>query len=408
MTRDYDSGGSVFVYYVTVEDILNLDIARDWKVLAGAGGLGKTVSWFYICQENEIAPWVQGRELMILYGSGVKRDTANLVRMVEICAERQISAILVLIGHYFLELPAEMLDEADKLDVPIITMPASIPIGTVTKAVAYMMFSERHSMRRGGEALRDIIYGYDEDERSHFNTIERAGYKLRKRSFVAVMRTSDGALYEMTDTQHILTDVCSVLNTPVAYIQKNRIVALTGTDDQNSVHSLMEAGERLVSLASEKYGLRNMYFALGSQITSRNNIKSSYRDAVNTVRAIKVYPISRKCRNYAELPAIIRMLFRTDDHEFIRSCFSQELGGIIDYDKKHNAELLMTLERFFEENCNASRAADKLYIHRNTMNNRLRLIFDILGHDCSDPEKRFAVECSIYCYKYFNMQEEQK
>ena len=102
------------------------------------------------------------------------------------------------------------------------------------------------------------------------------------------------------------------------------------------------------------------------------------------------------------------MLFRTDDHEFIRSCFSQELGGIIDYDKKHNAELLMTLERFFEENCNASRAADKLYIHRNTMNNRLRLIFDILGHDCSDPEKRFAVECSIYCYKYLNMQEEQK
>ena len=398
----------IFLYYVTVKDILDLDIAKDWKVLAGNGGLSKTVSWFYICQEDEITPWVQGRELMILYGSGVKRDTANLVRMVDICAERQISAILVLIGHYFLELPAEMMDEADRLDVPVITMPASIPIGAVTKSVAYLLFSERHYMRRGGEALRDIIYGYDEDERSHFNTIERAGYKMRRRSFVAVMRTSDRALSEMTDTQHILTDVCNVLNTPIAYIQKNRIVALTGTDDTDSVNSLMEAGERLVSLASEKYGLKNMYFALGSQITQKNTIKSSYRDAVNTVRAVDVYPITRKCRNFAELPAIIKMLFRTDDRDFIRSCYEQELGGIIEYDKKHNAELLITLERFFEENCNASRAADKLYIHRNTMNNRLRLIFDILGHNCSDPEKRFAAENAIYCFKYLNMQEEQK
>ena len=169
----------IFLYYITVKDILDLDIAKDWKVLAGNGGLSKTVSWFYICQDDEITPWVQGRELMILYGSGVKRDTANLVRIVDICSERQISAILVLIGHYFMELPAEMLDEADRLDVPVITMPASIPIGAVTKAVAYLLFSERHYMRRGGEALRDIIYGYDEDERSHFNAIERAGYKMR-------------------------------------------------------------------------------------------------------------------------------------------------------------------------------------------------------------------------------------
>lgn len=396
------------MYYVTVKDILDLDIARDWKVLAGSGGLSKTVSWFYICQDDEITPWVQGRELMILYGSGVKRDTANLVRIVDICAERQISAILVLIGHYFMELPAEMLDEADHLDVPIITMPASIPIGSVTKAVAYLLFSERHYIRRGGEALRDIIYGYDEDERSHFNTIERAGYKLRRQTFVAVMRTSDRALSEMSDTQHILTDVCNVLNTPIAYIQKNRIVALTGTDDADSVNTLMEAGERFVELASEKYGLKNMYFALGSRITSKNTIKSSYRDAVNTVKAVDIYPVDRKCRNFAELPAIIKMLFQTDDHDFIRSCYEHELGGIIDYDRRHNAELLITLERFFEENCNASRAADKLYIHRNTMNNRLHLIFDILGHDCSDPEKRFAAENAIYCCKYLNMQEEQK
>ena len=170
----------------------------------------------------------------------------------------------------------------------------------------------------------------------------------------------------------------------------------------------MDAGERLVALAAEKYGLKNMYFALGSQINPKNTIKSSYRDAVNTVRAIDAYPVNKKCRNYAELPAIIKMLFRTDDRDFVRSCYEQELGEIISYDQKHNTELLLTLERFFEENCNASHTADKLYIHRNTMNNRLRLIFDILGHDCSDPEKRFAAENAIYCYKYMNMQEEQK
>ncbi len=45
---------------VSCNDLLNLNIFRDIKLVAGESGIYKSISWTYICQTLDFSQWVNG------------------------------------------------------------------------------------------------------------------------------------------------------------------------------------------------------------------------------------------------------------------------------------------------------------------------------------------------------------
>lgn len=74
------------------------------------------------------------------------------------------------------------------------------------------------------------------------------------------------------------------------------------------------------------------------------------------------------------------------------------LGKLIDYDREHNSELLITLKVFFEHNQNAIKTAKALFIHYNTLRYRLETIEKLLGNVTKNPQKRLATEVALQIY----------
>lgn len=76
--------------------------------------------------------------------------------------------------------------------------------------------------------------------------------------------------------------------------------------------------------------------------------------------------------------------------------FAQEtLGVLMEYDTQNATELLKTLEIYFQENESLPQAAERLFIHANTLRNRLKKIEGILGMELNqaDVKVRFYVAC---------------
>ena len=76
--------------------------------------------------------------------------------------------------------------------------------------------------------------------------------------------------------------------------------------------------------------------------------------------------------------------------------FAQEtLEALIAYDSHNDTDLLRTLEIYFQENESLTLAAEKLFIHANTLRNRLKKIESILGVELNqaDVQVRFYVAC---------------
>ena len=65
------------------------------------------------------------------------------------------------------------------------------------------------------------------------------------------------------------------------------------------------------------------------------------------------------------------------------------------HDRKHNSDLIRTLRTFFAANANASEAADRLYLHRNSLPYRLSRIQKLTGLDLKDHQARLALQLGL-------------
>jgi DNA-binding PucR family transcriptional regulator len=76
------------------------------------------------------------------------------------------------------------------------------------------------------------------------------------------------------------------------------------------------------------------------------------------------------------------------------------------YDREHNSDLVHTLRVFFEANANASEAADRLFLHRNSMVYRLERVQDLTGLDLKNPKVRLALQLGLLSLDNENTEEE--
>ena len=97
--------------------------------------------------------------------------------------------------------------------------------------------------------------------------------------------------------------------------------------------------------------------------------------------------------SYADL-SVLKLLSHIPTEELDDFC-QEALGVLIAYDEENDADYLHTLEVFFEENESLPAAANRLFIHVNTLRNRIRKIGELLHTDLTltDHRVRFYVAC---------------
>lgn len=75
------------------------------------------------------------------------------------------------------------------------------------------------------------------------------------------------------------------------------------------------------------------------------------------------------------------------------------VSAIVEHDQKRGSQLLHTLYTYLVNERNQSLAAQKLFIHRNTLLNRLQRINDMTGVDLDDNNVRLHILLSCYMYE---------
>ncbi|MEO6501496.1 MAG: helix-turn-helix domain-containing protein, partial [Jatrophihabitantaceae bacterium] len=75
---------------------------------------------------------------------------------------------------------------------------------------------------------------------------------------------------------------------------------------------------------------------------------------------------------------IYGLLFSGAPRKDIETFLDDRLGPLLRYDAEHGTELLATLAAYFEAGGNVANAAGALYLHTNTMRQRLARIRELL------------------------------
>src|SRR5436309_16055126 len=110
----------------TVREAMRMSEFADARLLAGENGLDRPIEWVRLMETPEIQP--RAGDLLLTTGFPIKDDLAAQIRLIARIAESSGAGLVVKPHPYLRKLAPEMLNEADRLRVPLFTGPANVQL----------------------------------------------------------------------------------------------------------------------------------------------------------------------------------------------------------------------------------------------------------------------------------------
>jgi len=127
----------------TVREAMRMSEFADARLLAGENGLDRPIEWVRLMETPDIQP--RTGDLLLTTGFPIKDDLAAQIRLVGRIAESGGAGLMVKPHPYLRKLAPEMLTEANRLDVPLFTVPANVQLVDVMAQLLERIINAEHS-----------------------------------------------------------------------------------------------------------------------------------------------------------------------------------------------------------------------------------------------------------------------
>jgi hypothetical protein len=130
--------------------------------------------------------------------------------------------------------------------------------------------------------------------------------------------------------------------------------------------------------------------------TGPDEIATTYQEAERCTDALLSLGSSGQSASTAELGFVGLLLSeRRDTRRFV----ADTIGPVIEYDTRRGTALVATLEAYFGAGGSASRAAEALHVHVNTVTQRLERIGQLIGEQWQRPERALEVQLALRLHR---------
>jgi purine catabolism regulator len=116
---------------LTVGGLLEHDAMKGSSIVAGAGGAWRPVARLNVMTVPDIVRWTKADEFLLTTGYPLPRNAEGLCDLISRLAERGLAGVGVKQDEYLDEIPASVLELADRADFPIVLIPTSTALDDV-------------------------------------------------------------------------------------------------------------------------------------------------------------------------------------------------------------------------------------------------------------------------------------
>ncbi len=138
--------------------------------------------------------------------------------------------------------------------------------------------------------------------------------------------------------------------------------------------------------------------ALGREAGSVAAWQRSLREAEQALRIGRQLFDTGRVLRFSDL-GVYRLLVLMRESPEMWEFYRATLGALAEYDTRQGAELLKTLDAFFNNLGNLARTADALHVHRNTLLYRLTRVAEISNLNLDDAEDRLALWLALKAHR---------
>lgn len=401
----------------TAKDLLSLPSLSHMKLIGGAQGLSRNVTWPYVILCPPIGEWVSGGEFLIYYGANSVVEKVELAQLIRDAAQNDAAGILFLVGrHYILE---ENLDDdirrlADELKLPVFSHTSRAYVNSITKDIISLIQAREKDDTIANTFWYSLFFqNADVDELSTLNQALFLGYLPNYKYCVYIFEMLNSSDYfQKQESTHgsSFTETPSeffrMLSNKLGYIAQKETGSSWHVARQSSNVFVLPANtssqeqaadaffESLTFRMEQQYPGARFCIGKGNVRSRLFGIRESFIQAKRCLLAWKLLGEDRHFISYNDL-GFYQLLFEIPLASVMREYAARFLDPIRAYDKEHDAHLYETLCMWLECRCNKVQTANALFLHRNTLLGRLEKLEKLLGVSLEDADITFQLQTAV-------------
>lgn len=402
---------------ILVKDILKLKSLEEMKLVGGSIGLEKCIEWVYVseCLEDPLEgiKWLQGGEIVIITGVGIKSDINVLTKLIEGISEKNGAALIVNVGKYIREIPDEAIKIADKFQIPLFTLPWEVRLVEVSKEISNTIILARIEEKFMNDFLNNILFGQID---LGINIKEKAnyfGYNLQGKCCICIIKINGfeefvkvKKLYDEISIakvklalRKLVQDILEKYSLKVPIIDNEEEIIFLNRTEENSMNRLNKALKDIQEAIGKRMTGISINVGIGNGYEDLSLMKDSFNEAKIVIESLKCEGASQTIKKYNDI-GIYSLIFNIENKKILESYCKQVIGPILEKTKKNKEiSLVEILDTYLIENCNLTIAAEKLYLHRNTLTYRIKKIEQLLNCNLHNFEDCLRIKMALYISK---------
>lgn len=346
--------------------------------ICGEGNMSNLVNWVHMLEDPETAYFLHGHELIFTTGIA-PHDLEWFLVFAKGLVESEASGWVINIGPYIECVPEEVIDYCRQHDFPLFTIPWETRIVDITNDFCHKIIKAEENEVSLSGAFRNAIF-FPNNSTQYRSVLEGKAFDLLGEFSILVIDMKvpagkDVHTYEKVVRLH-LSKILFGVSDKFAFIMHDRqlIVVLQDYDEL----AVRDAVDRLMKVCN--YGGKKFRLTIGysSPASGVESLKKSYKRAVDVQKL--AYKKRQSYISYNDI-GILQLLIEIDDLKVMERFYEQTLGVLEDYDDKHQSDYFYILKCYLDNNNSVEKVAKETYVHRNTINYKIKKIKEILGSD---------------------------
>jgi purine catabolism regulator len=123
------------------------------EVLSGEDRLDQPIRWAHAGEAPNIASLLRGGELLLVIGAGIGSTDREQRRFVRELAAKGVAALAIELGHIFKAVPPALVDEARRLDFPVIALHREVAFIEISEAIHRSIVNPQFAVLQRGEEM---------------------------------------------------------------------------------------------------------------------------------------------------------------------------------------------------------------------------------------------------------------
>ena len=370
--------------------VKNASILYKMDLIAGKNGMTNLVQWVHIIEDDTVSTFLHGNELV--FTGGILNKTEDwLLNFAKKLYAAGVSAFVVNLGPHTKEIPPEVIEYCDKINMPLFTIPWETRMVDMTREFCQRIINNDQVENSMSTTIKNIIFNIGDLE-AQIQQMERYGYQRGSRfCFICI------ALEGIKDiTTEKLWDELETSAEKIA--RKIRELFISFSYKECLMVALVDyTDEEIESFVVEFLKIAKMNLHLGIS-SNQQGICNQDKNFVKAFSAMEMAKNRKETIVYYDRLDIYKVLFAVNDKSVLRSFYHDTLGKIEIYDRENKTQLMMILKTYLENNGSLQLVSEKQFIHRNTVTNHLKKIEKITGYNPLELEDKVMLYLGFYIH----------